>query len=127
MAEAISIDVKGIDDVKSSLNKIEAGLLNLTDLNKELGSDLSKKASARAPRLTGALAASIGYTATQDKAQIYAGSNTVVYAGVQEYGWPEKNIQAQPYLRPAVYENIKYIVNKYEEYVKDIVKKYDLD
>lgn len=127
MAEAISIDIKGIQDVKSSLDKIESGLKNLTDLNKELGSELSKKASAIAPKLTGALAASIGFTATQDKAQIYAGSNSVVYAGVQEYGWPEKNIQAQPYLRPAVYNNLKTIVNKYEEYVKDIVKKYDLD
>ena len=125
MAEAISVEVKGLKETQAMLDKIGSNLTDLTDLNKELGSELSKKASAKAPRLTGALAASIGSTATKDKAQIYAGSNTVVYAGVQEYGWPEKNIQAQPYLRPAVYENLKYITNKYDEYIANIVKKYD--
>ena len=125
MAEAISLEVKGLKETQAMLDKIGSNLTDLTDLNKELGSELSKKASAKAPRLTGALAASIGSTATKDKAQIYAGSNTVVYAGVQEYGWPEKNIQAQPYLRPAVYENLKYITNKYDEYIANIVKKYD--
>lgn len=125
MAEAISVDIKGVKEVQAMLEKAGKDLTDLTDLNKELGSDLSKKASAKAPKLTGALSASVGFTATKDKAQIYAGSETVVYAGVQEYGWPEKNIKAQPYLRPAVYENMKYIVNKYEEYVVSVVKKYD--
>lgn len=125
MAEAISVDIKGVKEVQAMLEKAGKDLTDLTDLNKELGSDLSKKASAKAPKLTGALSASVGFTATKDKAQIYAGSETVVYAGVQEYGWPEKNIKAQPYLRPAVYDNMKYIVNKYEEYVVSVVKKYD--
>lgn len=125
MAEAISVELNGVKEVQAALNKIGSSLENLTDLNKDLGSDLSKKASAKAPKLTGALSASIGFTATQDKAQIYAGSETVVYAGVQEYGWPEKNIKAQPYLRPAVYDNLKLITNKYEEYIANIVKKYD--
>lgn len=125
MAEAISVELNGVKEVQAALNKIGSSLENLTDLNKDLGSDLSKKASAKAPKLTGALSASIGFTATQDKAQIYAGSETVVYAGVQEYGWPEKNIKAQPYLRPAVYDNLKLIINKYEEYIANIVKKYD--
>jgi len=125
MAEAISVELNGVKEVQQALDKIGSSLENLTDLNKDLGSDLSKKASAKAPKLTGALSASIGFTATKDKAQIYAGSETVVYAGVQEYGWPEKNIKAQPYLRPAVYDNLKYITTKYEEYVANIVKKYD--
>ena len=125
MAEAISVELNGVKEVQEALDKIGSSLENLTDLNKDLGSDLSKKASAKAPRLTGALSASVGFTATKDKAQIYAGSETVVYAGVQEYGWPEKNIKAQPYLRPAVYDNLKLITNKYEEYVATIVKKYD--
>lgn len=125
MAEAISVEVTGIKQVEDSLKKIQIELTDLTPLNKELGLQYSNKASAIAPKLTGALAASIGYTATKDKAQIYAGSNTVVYAGVQEYGWPEQNIEAQPYLRPAVYNNMTDIVTKYNDYIKDIIKKYD--
>ena len=125
MAEAINVELNGVKEVQESLKKIQIELTDLTPLNKELGLEYSKKASALAPKLTGALAASIGYTATKDKAQIYAGSNSVVYAGVQEYGWPEQNIKAQPYLRPAVYNNIKDIVNKYDDYIKTIIKKYD--
>jgi len=125
MAEAISVSINGAEEVKAQLKKIKSNLTDLSDLNKDLGSELSKKASAKAPKLTGALSASIGFTATRDKAQIYAGSKSVVYAGVQEYGWPEKNIKAQPYLRPAVYDNLKYITTKYDEYIASIVKKYD--
>lgn len=127
MAEAISVEITGVKELTASINKLASDLQDLTDANKEIGSDIAQKASARAPRLTGALAASIGSTATKDKAEIYAGNNAVVYAGVQEYGWPEQNIQAQPFLRPAVYENIQYIVNKYEDTVKRKIEKYNLN
>jgi hypothetical protein len=56
-----------------------------------------------------------------------AGSDAVPYAGVQEYGWPQKNIQAKPYLRPAVFNNMGYIVEKYNESISNAIKKYNLD
>lgn len=127
MAEVISISVEGEAQVKAALDKVERDLTDRLSLNKELSQDLSRKASAMAPRLTGALASSVKGNATNDKAQILAGSQAVPYAGVQEYGWPAKNIQAQPYLRPAVYDNMGYIVEKYNNYIESIVKKYNLD
>jgi hypothetical protein len=127
MAEAISISVEGQKQVKAALDKIEKDIVDRSDLNKDLSTELSKKASAMAPVLTGALASSVKGNPSAEKAQILAGSDTVVYAGVQEYGWPEKNIQAQPYLRPAVYENLVYIEAKYNDYIKSVIKKYDLD
>lgn len=127
MAEAISISVDGEAKVKAALDKVEKDLIDRLELNKDLSTELSKKASAMAPRLTGALASSVKGNPSNEKAQILAGSNAVPYAGVQEYGWPEKNIQAQPYLRPAVFDNIAYIVEKYNNYIKDTVKKYNLD
>jgi hypothetical protein len=125
MAEAIRVEITGVQEVEDSLRKIFKNVEELTPLHKELGTEIAAKASAIAPKLTGALSASIGSTATNDKVQIYAGNQSVVYAGVQEYGWPEKNIQAQPYLRPSVYNNTNYIVNKYEDYIKSIIRKYD--
>jgi phage gpG-like protein len=126
MAEAISIT---IDDkaVKAALVALSKGVENLLPLNKELSSELSQKASAMAPRLTGELASSVKGNPSNEKAQILAGSAAVPYAGVQEYGWPEKNIQAQPYMRPAVYNNMGYIVEKYNNYMEEIIKKYNLD
>ena len=125
MAEGITIT--GVKEVKDTLNKLGKDLESNIELNKELSSTLSQKASAMAPRLTGALASSVQGNPSAEKAQILAGSNTVVYAGVQEYGWPEKNIQAQPYLRPAVYNNLGYIIEKYNESIQERIKKYNLD
>jgi len=127
MAEVISISVEGEQQIKAALAKVERDLTDRLTLNKELSENLSKKASAMAPRLTGALASSVKGNPSNEKAQILAGSNSVPYAGVQEYGWPQRNIQAQPYLRPAVFDNMEYIVEKYNNYIESIVKKYNLD
>lgn len=127
MAEAISVSIRGLDEVKSSLNKLGNALENNLDLNKELSSTLAQKASALAPRLTGALASSVQGNPSEKKAQILAGSSSVPYAGVQEYGWAERNIPAKPYLRPAVYNNIGYIIQKYNDSIEAAVKKYNLN
>ena len=126
MAET-QITITGVNEVKNTLNKLSKDLESNVELNKELSTTLAQKASAMAPRLTGALASSVQGNASAEKAQIMAGSQTVVYAGVQEYGWPEKNIQAQPYLRPAVYNNLGYIIEKYNDSIQERIKKYNLD
>jgi hypothetical protein len=126
MAEA-QITITGINEVKNTLNKLADDLESNIELNKELSMTLAQKASAMAPRLTGALASSVKGNPSTEKAQIMAGSQAVVYAGVQEYGWPEKNIQAQPYLRPAVYNNLGYIIEKYNDSIQERIKKYNLD
>jgi hypothetical protein len=126
MAEVV-INVEGVKQVTDTLNKLAKDLESNVELNKELSTTLAQKASAMAPRLTGALASSVQGNPSAEKAQILAGSNAVVYAGVQEYGWPEKNIQAQPYLRPAVYNNLGYIIEKYNDSIQERIKKYNLD
>ena len=80
-----------------------------------------------APKLTGALASSIVGNPSAEKAQILAGSAAVPYAGVIEYGWPKKNIQAQPYLTTTVNNNLGYIVAKYQNSITGIIKQYNLN
>lgn len=126
MAEA-NISIQGVKEVTDSLNKMARDLESNIELNKELSSTLSQKASAMAPRLTGALASSVKGNPSAEKAQILAGSDAVPYAGVQEYGWPQRNIKAQPYLTPAVYNNLGYIVEKYNDSIKESIKKYNLN
>jgi len=46
-------------------------------------------------------------------------------ATVMEFG--SAKTPAQPYLRPAVNDNMNYIVAKYEDNIKDNIKKYNLD
>lgn len=125
MAEAIV--VKGIDELKRVINKFTNEIENDSGFNQELSSNLAQKASAVAPKQTGALASSIKGQGSNKKAQILAGGSGVPYAGVIEYGWPEKNIQAQPYLTTTVKNNMDYIVEQYEDNIKTSIKKYNLD
>jgi phage gpG-like protein len=127
MAEAIDVSIQGVSEVQATLKQLGRDLESNIELNKELSSTLAQKASAMAPRLTGALASSVVGNPSQEKAQILAGSEAVPYAGVIEYGWPARNINAQPYLNPAVYNNMGYIVEKYNESIKESIKKYKLN
>lgn len=126
MAEA-NISIQGVKEVTDSLNKMARDLESNIELNKELSTTLSQKASALAPRLTGALASSVVGNPSAEKAQIMAGSAAVPYAGVIEYGWPQKNIEAQPYLNPAVNDNMGYIIEKYNDSIQKAIKQYDLN
>ena len=126
MAEA-NISIQGVKEVTDSLDKLARDLGSNIELNKELSTTLSQKASAMAPKLTGALASSIVGNPSAEKAQILAGSAAVPYAGVIEYGWPKKNIQAQPYLTTTVNNNLGYIVAKYQNSITGIIKQYNLN
>ncbi len=125
MAEAITVN--GIKEVTDSLKKLNKDLESNIELNKEISTTLSQKASAMAPVLTGALASSVKGNPSAEKAQILAGSAAVPYAGVIEYGWPDRNIDAQPYLNPAVNDNMGYIIEKYNDSIQKAIKQYDLN
>ena len=126
MAEE-TISIQGVKEVTDSLNKLARDLQSNIELNKELSTTLSQKASAMAPKLTGALASSVIGNPSAEKAQILAGSAAVPYAGVQEYGWPERNIRPQPYLNPAVKDNMGYIIEKYNDSIQSAIKQYNLN
>jgi phage gpG-like protein len=123
----LEVKIEGTKQLQDLLIKLGNDLESNLQLNKELSSTLSQKASSIAPRLTGALASSIVGNPSPQKAQIVAGSNAVPYAGVIEYGWPAKNIQAQPYLNKTVNSNMGYIVERYNQSINENIKKYNLD
>ena len=127
MAEALIINVKGVDTLTALLLKFSDDVKKLNGFGTEIGNLIANNASALAPKRTGALAASIGSVVKENGVQIYAGSERVPYAGVIEYGWPAKNRQAKPYLMPAVQNNMQAIIKKYEDGISGRIKKYNLD
>lgn len=123
----LEVDITGVKETQVILQKLAKELESNIELNKELSTTLAQKASNMAPRLTGALASSVVGNPSAEKAQILAGSDAVPYAGVIEYGWPAKNIQARPYLTTAVNQNMGYIVEKYNDSIEKAIKKYNLN
>jgi hypothetical protein len=127
MAEAVTIKVEGLRETQKALKNLEGGLDDLKDTNASLGNEIAQRASALAPRLTGNLAASIKSNRQAKKVSIKAGGAKVPYAGVIEYGWKARNIESRSYLRKAAFENRDYIVQKYEDGIKQVIQKYNFD
>lgn len=127
MAEALKFTVKGVDALTLRLVKFSEDVKDATVFGSDLGETIVKDASAIVPRRTGALAASLGHTKTATGIQVYAGSEAVPYAGVIEYGWPARGRKEQPYLRPAVYNNMDALIKKYEDGISQTIRKYNLD
>lgn len=123
----LEVKLEGTKELQDLLIKLGKDLESNSELNEELSSNLAQKASSIAPRLTGSLASSIVGNPSPQKAQIVAGSAAVPYAGVIEYGWPAKNIQAQPYLNKTVNSNMGYIIERYNQSIEDNIKKYNLN
>jgi hypothetical protein len=123
MAEVV---VTGVKETINALNLFIEDVKANQSLNKEIGSKISQNASALAPKRTGALSRSVGFEASAEKATIYAGSAAVPYAGVTEYGWPQRNRQARPYLNPAVKNNMGFVITKYNEEIQKAIRKYNL-
>jgi hypothetical protein len=127
MAEGVRVVITGIDELNTSLTRFAKDLESNPELNKKLSSVLAQKSSAIAPRLSGALASSIVGNGSGERARIVAGSPTVPYAGVIEYGWPQKGREARPYLTTAVNKNLDYVVSEYNRDIEQTIKKYNLN
>jgi hypothetical protein len=121
------VRVTGVAETINALNLFVKDIEANQSLNREIGSSLAPKASALAPKRTGALSRSVGFEASAQKATIYAGSAAVPYAGVTEYGWPQRGRQARPFLNPAVNNNLGLIVKMYNEKIQKAIQKYNLN
>lgn len=87
--------IQGADTLARTLAQASRQLADLTDPGRAAADALAVPARQRAPRLSGALAASIQTTATKTEATV---GSPLVYAPVINYGWPGHNIRARRFL-----------------------------
>ena len=95
-------------------------LRDLTPLNQEIAGDLAKAVAARAPRVSGALAASFRPTGTAEAAKV---ESDLIYAPVIEYGWGEHNIAPAHYAENALAESEAGAAAKYRAGVDKLLRK----
>lgn len=119
-----TVKVKGVNEVVRSFKQYEGAIDDLKTANANIGSKISSAARATAPILTGSLAGTIRPNRAAAKVQIKAGGARVPYAGVQEYGWPARNIQAQPFLRRAAWDNREYTKEQFTQNLMQLSRKY---
>ncbi len=119
-----TVKVKGVNDVVRSFKQYEGAIDDLKNANSAIGTKVASTAKATAPILLGNLSRSIRPNRASSRVQIKAGGASVPYAGVIEYGWPARGIQAQPFLRRAAWQERDYTKEQYTQNLMQLSRKY---
>jgi phage gpG-like protein len=89
------VEIKGARMLRATMKRAGVDLAEMSSANRKVSAIVA--AATHPPVRTGRLAASVRPGATRTSALVRIGSSRVPYAGVQEFGWPARNIPAQPY------------------------------
>jgi hypothetical protein len=117
--------VQGADELSRALRRMSDRLDDMEGTHASAGEKIATVARAIVPRVSGALAESIEVETTADGSAVVAGSDLVPYAGVINYGWPDRNIDAQPYLDDAQAAAGDDAVQVYDDRIDDLVRSLD--
>lgn len=101
MAERVGVSVVGLSRLRRDLKRAGSDMADLKGANAAAAQLVATAAAARAPRRTGALAASVRGSKAASRASVSAGRAAVPYAGPIHYGWPARGIEANPFVTDA--------------------------
>lgn len=94
------MQVTGADDVARRLGSLSRDVDDLHGTYEPIAQRIAAEARALAPRVTGALAATIVGSATRRAGGAIAGPG-IPYAGVINFGWRHRNIAAALFMQRA--------------------------
>ncbi len=116
-----AVRIEGLKELQFALRQAEARLpRELSKVNKEAARVVAVEAQKRAPKVTSRLAKSIRPLGQQRRGIVAMGSAKVPYASVQEFGWPNRNIVAQPFLYPAIADKTPEVEELYLGLIDDL-------
>jgi hypothetical protein len=96
MAKRGIVQVEGARRLRSTMKRAGADMSQMADAHQQVGQVVISSAAPLAPRASGALAGSMRAGRTRASAVV---RSRLIYAGVQEYGWPARNIRETAFLR----------------------------
>lgn len=118
-----SVRVEGARQLRRTLKRAGDDLGDLKDANKRAGDIVANAASRSAPRRSGALAGSLRASRAAASATVRGGGARIPYANPIHWGWPARNIKAQPFLSDAATSTQPVWLPAYEADVKRIVNR----
>lgn len=121
MTSAPVVEVRGAKELRKSLKRAGDDLGDLKDVHQAVGNLVVSTASGMAPRRSGALAGSIRAARAAAGVTIRAGSARIPYAGPIHWGWPARNIAANPFLSNAATSTETAWVALYEDELNKII------
>lgn len=118
----MTVHVDGVDRLKRTLRKAGHDVSQFKEANRAAASVVSGAATGTAPKgRTGKLAASVRAGATQKAGVVRAGRKSVPYAGPIHWGWPRRNITAQPFLSASARATESEWMAVYNKHIEDIL------
>lgn len=124
-APAVTVEIDGVRDIVRAIRKIEDGAGDLKHVHGEAASNIA--GSVNPPVRTGRLAASVRSSGQAGAGVIRAGKAAVPYAGPIHWGWPRRNIKANPFLVTAAERKTPQTIDIYEDGIQALIKKHQLD
>jgi len=92
------VRVIGEDRLRRSLRRAGHDLDEVKDAHRKAAAYVAGRARSAAPQVTGRLAGTVRGNNAVRRATVKAGGYGVVYAGPIHWGWPRRNITAQPFI-----------------------------
>lgn len=121
--QAVSLEVEGLKRLRKDLRAMGDDLSDLKDVNASVAQLVAARASARAPRRSGRLAASVRGNRALSRATVLAGKAAVPYAGPVHWGWPSHGIAANPFMSEAAQETEPVWVELYRRGIEKATEK----
>lgn len=117
------VEVKGAKELRKQLKAAGDDLADLKATHKKIAQIVEFDALQLAPVVTGGLVGSIRASGTQTAAIVRAGRKSVPYAGPIHWGWPTRNITAQPFLIDAQEAKYEDWMSEYTQLVDKALDK----
>lgn len=120
---AATVTVEGARELRATMKRAGDDLGDLKDAHAEVANYVAGAARSAAPIASGRLAASIRGNRAAASAVVKAGSAAVPYAGPIHWGWPARNVAAQPFLTATAAETEPHWTETYLAAIRRIVER----
>lgn len=124
MPQGKGLQVEGIPEAERAFNKVKAKAENMPEVHKAEADMLLPDVLSKTRRKSGVLAAGWQTDGIATEAQFI---NEVVYAGVQEFGWSDRNIEPTNAIIQAFEANESKTEALYADAIGDIGRKAGFD
>jgi hypothetical protein len=115
------VRVDGARQLRATMKAAGEDLSDLKDVNARTAAKVAAVAVPRVPRRTGTLAATVRPAGTKTAAIVRAGKASVPYGPIIEFGWPDHNIAAQPYIVSTAHDTEPEWTTFYEQEIAKIL------
>lgn len=121
MASGFQVELVGMARLRKTMRAAGLNLADLKTANAKAAAMVAAAGRSSAPRKTGRLSGTVRGNRAVGRAVVQAGNARVPYASIVHYGWPQRDIDAQPWLAEAAVDTQPQWLPAYEADIKEIL------